>query len=74
MSFTARPSVTVEAVLLRVPDAMKVLGLGRTTIYELIRSGRLRSVREGASRLIPVDAIAAYKALLEQEAGLRHDE
>lgn len=68
MSSTSHPSVIVAPVFLRVQDARAVLGLSRSTIYELIRCGRLRSVREGASRLIPVDAIAEYKALLEKEA------
>jgi excisionase family DNA binding protein len=47
---------------------MVVLSLGRSAIYEQIRSGRLRSVTEGRSRLIPASAIADYIALLEQEA------
>ncbi|RCG32986.1 DNA-binding protein [Sphaerisporangium album] len=55
--------------LYRIPDAMKVLGLGRSVIYELLRSGRLRSVREGRARLIPATAIRDYVALLEREAG-----
>jgi excisionase family DNA binding protein len=54
--------------LYRVPEAMAVLPLSRSVIYELIRSGRLRSVTEGRSRLIPVSAIAEYVALLESEA------
>lgn len=54
--------------LYRVPEAMVVLSLSRSVIYELIRSGRLRSVTEGRSRLIPVSAIAEYVALLESEA------
>jgi excisionase family DNA binding protein len=47
---------------------MKVLSLSRTTIYELIRSKRLRSCTEGATRLIPVEAITEYKTLLMKEA------
>jgi excisionase family DNA binding protein len=54
--------------LYRVRDAMAVLSLGRSVIYEQIRSGRLRSVTEGRSRLIPASAIAEYIALLESEA------
>jgi excisionase family DNA binding protein len=54
--------------LYRVPEAMAVLSLSRSTIYELIRSGRLRSVTEGRSRLIPASAIAEYVILLESEA------
>ena len=58
----------IEPVFLRVPEATKVLSLSRTTIYELIRSGRLRSCTEGVTRLIPVDAITEYKALLLKES------
>ena len=47
---------------------MTVLSLGRSVIYEQIRSGRLRSVTQGRSRLIPASAIAEYVALLESEA------
>jgi excisionase family DNA binding protein len=54
--------------LYRVRDAMTVLSLGRSAIYEQIRSGRLRSVTQGRSRLIPAAAIAEYIALLEREA------
>jgi excisionase family DNA binding protein len=45
-----------------------VLSMSRSVIYEQIRSGRLRSVTQGRSRLIPASAIAEYVALLEQEA------
>ncbi|GAB1821079.1 helix-turn-helix domain-containing protein [Herbidospora daliensis] len=55
--------------LYRVATAMDLLGLSRTVIYELIRSGRLRSVKEGRTRLVPASAIADYITLLEREAG-----
>ena len=54
--------------LYRVRDAMVVLSLGRSALYEQIRSCRLRSVTEGRSRLIPASAIAEYIKLLENEA------
>lgn len=53
--------------LYRVTEAMAVLSLSRSVIYEEIRSGRLRSVKRGRSRLISASAIADYVALLEQE-------
>ncbi|WP_407837968.1 helix-turn-helix domain-containing protein [Streptomyces sp. DSM 116496] len=56
-------------VLYRVVDAVQVLGISRTVIYELIRTGRLRTVKEGRTRLVPASAIADYVALLEHEAG-----
>ncbi|MCW2904030.1 MAG: DNA-binding protein [Streptosporangiaceae bacterium] len=55
-------------VLYRVADAMSVLSMSRTVIYDLIRAGRLRTVKEGRARLIPASAIAEYVALLEREA------
>jgi excisionase family DNA binding protein len=54
--------------LYRVRDAMVVLSMSRSVIYEQLRSGRLRSVTQGRSRLIPASAIAEYVALLESEA------
>ncbi|MEV0619260.1 helix-turn-helix domain-containing protein [Nonomuraea sp. NPDC050404] len=57
-----------ERRLYRVCDAMHLLSLSRSVIYELLRSGRLRSVTQGRTRLIPASAIEDYIALLEQEA------
>ncbi|KAB2341524.1 helix-turn-helix domain-containing protein [Actinomadura rudentiformis] len=57
-----------SARLYRVSETAQLLSLSRSVIYELIRSGRLRSVREGRSRRIPGSAIAEYIALLEREA------
>ncbi len=54
-------------VLYRVPEAMALLSMSRSAIYEQIRSNRLRSVKQGRSRLIPDAAIADYVALLERE-------
>ena len=61
----------VRPVLYRVTDATRVLRLSRSVVYELIRAGRLRTVKEGRARLIPASAIAEYVALLEREAGVR---
>ena len=54
--------------LYRVTEAMAALSMSRSVIYEEIRSGRLRSVKRGRSRLISASAIADYVALLEEEA------
>jgi excisionase family DNA binding protein len=63
------PSVVDRKQLYRVRDAMVILSLSHTSIYEQIRSGRLRSVKEGRSRLIPASAIADYVALLDRSYG-----
>ncbi|MEV0090060.1 helix-turn-helix domain-containing protein [Streptomyces sp. NPDC050738] len=64
-------AVLAEPLLYRVVDAMRVLSMSRTVIYDLIRAGRLRTVKQGRTRLIPASAITEYVALLEREAGGR---
>lgn len=64
----SRPVQFAEPVLYRVPEAVRVLSLSRSVIYELIRVGRLRTVKEGRTRLVPQSAITEYVALLEREA------
>ncbi|WP_433274065.1 helix-turn-helix domain-containing protein [Pseudonocardia xinjiangensis] len=59
--------------LYRIPEAMELLSLSRTVIYEQIRAGRLRSVTQGRTRLIPADAMAEYVTLLINESGHHRD-
>lgn len=59
----------VRPVLWRVPEAMSLLNVSRSVLYEQIRSGRLRSVKVGRTRLVPAEAIDDYVRLLEREAG-----
>jgi len=49
-------------LLLTVPQAAEMLGVGRSTVYGLISGGALNSVRVGGSRRIPVPALQAYVA------------
>ncbi|HUZ56463.1 MAG TPA: helix-turn-helix domain-containing protein [Streptosporangiaceae bacterium] len=62
------PAASRNRALYRVPEAMLLLSLSRSMVYNQIRAGRLRSVKEGNARLIPADAIADYVALLKAEA------
>lgn len=56
-------------VLLVCPeDAARALGIGRTKVYELIRSGALRSVRLDGSRRVSVTALVEFVKRLEKEA------
>ena len=45
---------------LRVEDLMPILGIGRNTAYELVRSGQIRSVRVGRQIRIPKEALREY--------------
>jgi excisionase family DNA binding protein len=46
-----------ERRALRPKEAARAYGISRTSIYELLKSGKLRSVRLGGARLIPVEAL-----------------
>jgi excisionase family DNA binding protein len=49
-------------VLLRPEEAAEALSIGRSTVFHLMRSGELRSVKIGKSRRVPVDAVTEYVA------------
>ena len=55
----------VERVLLRPEEAAKALGVSRTTVFELMRSGALRSVKIGAARRVSATALVEFVAALE---------
>ena len=50
----------VPAMLYRVDEAAAALRLSRSVLYELIRSGQLRTVKAGRRRLVPVAALSEY--------------
>ena len=39
---------------------MPILGIGRNTAYELVRSGKLRSIRVGRQVRIPKNALIEF--------------
>lgn len=64
-------SVVTQASVTRlhcVEAAAKTLGVKRSTVYEEIRLGRLRTVRVGRRRLVPTEYIDEYVELLKREA------
>jgi excisionase family DNA binding protein len=46
--------------LLTVPDVMAQLKLGRSKVYDLIRSRRLVSIKIDGARRIPADAVRDF--------------
>jgi excisionase family DNA binding protein len=47
-------------LLYDIAGAGQVLSLGRSKIYELLKSGQLESIVIGRRRLIPADALATF--------------
>lgn len=62
----------MEPQYLRIADAVRVFGLGRSTLYRLIRSGSIASVSvqlEGATRgtrLVSVKSLRRFLESLEE--------
>jgi excisionase family DNA binding protein len=55
----------MQPLLLRPEDAARVLGVSRSTVFDLIRSGRLRSVKIGHLRRVSATALAEFVARLD---------
>jgi excisionase family DNA binding protein len=68
------PTVVPSRHLYRIPEAMRLLSMSRSVIYEQIRAGRLRSVSQGRTRLVPATAIQEYVALLIRESEVDYDQ
>ena len=45
---------------LRVEDLMPILGIGRNTAYELVRSGQIKSIRIGRNIRIPKSEVIRF--------------
>lgn len=59
----------MDVQLLKVTEAAKVCGLGRSKMYELVSgpSPEVRTVKIGRSRRIPVAELQAFIARLQAE-------
>jgi excisionase family DNA binding protein len=56
----AGEQTALARLLLTPQEAAELLAVGRTTLYGLLQSGELTSVRIGACRRIPYDALRAF--------------
>lgn len=56
---TATPS---DQLAVSIPDAARRAGIGRSTIYNEIKAGRLASAKLGKRRLIPLAALREWLA------------
>jgi len=63
----------MEQLMYRPAEAARMLGVGRTIVFRLIKTGRLRSVKLGGNRFISADALRAFVRELEQEASSHAD-
>ncbi len=59
-SSEASAVAVVEPLLLAMRDAARVLGIGRSTLYELIAAGEIEVVHIGRSARVPVAALHEF--------------
>ena len=64
---TDTEQTTAPRMMLTPEQAAEALGIGRTTIFALIKSGEIESIRIGRLRRVPADAIKAYTSRLSTE-------
>ena len=57
----------MDKLLLTPEEAADVLGIGRTKLYELLSSDRLRSVRIDGSRRVAPDALVDFVRRLDDD-------
>jgi excisionase family DNA binding protein len=55
-------------MLYRVEEVAQALKVGRSKVFDLIRSGELMSVKIGGSRRIPAESVQQYVSRLIADA------
>jgi len=55
----------MERLFYRPKDAAVVLGMSRTAVFRLIKTGELRSIKHEGYRLIPASALLEFARKLE---------
>jgi excisionase family DNA binding protein len=65
---TLPADASASKLLLKVEEAAHLLSLSRKKVYDLMRRGELASLKIGGSRRIPLTALHAFIARLEEVA------
>jgi len=58
----------MDAMLVSIPTTVKMLGCGRTTVYELIKEGEIETVKLGKRRLVVMESLHSYVTNLRAQA------
>lgn len=60
MSVPREVTMTQAKLSYTVPDACAQIGVGRSTFYELIASGEIRTFKIGTRTLVPASELVAF--------------
>jgi len=59
------PATTdIQPLTVRIPIAMRMTGIGRSKLYQLIKAREIETVKIGSSTLIPVESL---RRLIERQ-------
>lgn len=61
----------MEKLMLTPEEVADALGIGRSTVYDLMRLNAIASVKIGRSRRVPVSAVREYAERLTQASLVR---
>ena len=50
----------IEPISVKIPEAVRLTGISRSRIYELLRSGDIEYAKVGSSTLIVVDSLRRF--------------
>lgn len=50
----------IEPISVRIREACRLTGIGRSKLYELIADGELKVVKVGSITLVPIDDLRAF--------------
>lgn len=62
-----RMAPQVAPITVRIPEACRMIGIGRSKMYELIQEGRIETVKLGTSTLVVVESLVTLVAGIRQE-------
>jgi len=57
-------STDTQPLTVRIPIAMRMTGIGRSKLYQLIKAREIETVKIGSSTLIPVESL---RQLIERQ-------
>ena len=60
MSGPAGNSPPIEPISVRIPEAVRMTGLSRSRLYELMRSGDIEYAKVGSSTLVLVESLRRF--------------
>jgi excisionase family DNA binding protein len=70
-SGTHRSPSLAEPISVRIPEAVRLTGLSRSRVYELMKSGDIEFVKVGSSTLILVESLHRFIAGKRQPGAQR---